>query len=98
VVTNLRILRPDIAQAQARSTELLDVSAFAAQRSASAKRHATATSEQSVIAAQTTAGMDLMMAERSRSNAIDANEMASVAGDQATMAADMEVDGLGGRG
>jgi methyl-accepting chemotaxis protein len=60
VVTKLRVLRPDIAQAQARSTELLDVSAFAAQRSASAKRHATATSEQSVIAAQTTSGMDAL--------------------------------------
>ena len=61
-MSNLRVLRPDIAQAQARSTELLDAGVFAAQRSASATRFAAATSEQSAIAAQTTAGMDALAA------------------------------------
>jgi len=38
------------------------------------------------------------IAKRLRSNAIDANEMASVAGDQATIAADIDVSGLGAQG
>ena len=60
MVNNLRIWRPAVAQAPVRPADLHVPNAPWRGLSASAKRHAAATSEQSATAAETAAGMDAL--------------------------------------